>query len=383
MAVATVAGPLIGGFITDNLSWRWAFYVNLPLGLFVLLLLAARLHLPKRRTEHKIDWWGAGLLSVGITSAVLFATWGGTQYAWGSWQIITLAIVGTVSLASFVWQERHAAEPIVPLALFRNRNFSLVSAVGFLLGFAMFGAMSFLPLYQQTVQGASATNSGLLLLPMMGGMLVTSIGIGQYITRTGQYRWFPLLGGVLMTIAMILMTQLDVGTTKTTLAIYMIILGLGMGCLFQTTMLIAQNSVEPKDLGVASSTATFFRSIGGSFGIALFGTVFNRALASDLNKTAVGKVIAKNVSSGNAGRIEGKDLKAMPAAAREVLLNALSYAVSHVFVISAIIAVLIPISAAFIKHVTLRGGHDAPPGAKDADAEQAGDSLGDAASVSI
>src|SRR6185369_16967026 len=193
------AGPLAGGFITDNLNWRWAFYVNLPLGGAALVWLLARLHLPKYRTEHRIDWLGAGLLSVGITALVLITTWGGNQYAWGSPQILGLAGLAVVTLLLFGVVERRVAEPIISLQLFRNRNFAVVSGIGFLLGFAMFGAINFLPLYQQTVQGASATNSGLLLLPMMLGMMTVSIIAGQTITKTGKYKMFPVIGGIVMT----------------------------------------------------------------------------------------------------------------------------------------------------------------------------------------
>jgi EmrB/QacA subfamily drug resistance transporter len=385
MAAAMVAGPLIGGFITDNLSWRWAFYVNLPVGAIALVLLWFRLHLPKYRTEHRIDWLGAGLLSVGITAVVLFASWGGTQYPWSSPVIVTLGLLGVASLTGFIWQETRSPEPIVPLGLFKNRNFSVVAGVGFLLGFAMFGAISFLPLYQQSVQGASATNSGLLLLPMMGGMLVTSIGSGQFITRTGRYRFFPFAGGVIMTVAMVLLTQLTVTTSKLQLSLMMIVLGIGMGFLFQTTMLIAQNSVEQKDLGVASSAATFFRSIGGSFGIALFGTIFNRALQSDLNKTPIGAAIATQMDKGTGGRIEGDTLRQMPAEVRDILLSSLTYAINHVFVLASIIAVLIPVLAAFIKHVALRSSNDADAAAaaKQAEMEEAAGDPVDATSAAF
>src|SRR5439155_3546658 len=202
MSLAMIAGPLVGGFITDNLSWRWAFYVNLPLGGLALLVLVATLHLPRRRSEHRIDWLGAGLLTVAITSLVLITTWGGNQYAWRSPQIIGLAVLAVVAFVPFIMVERRAPEPMIPLGLFANRNFTLISGVGFLLGFAMFGAINFLPLYQQTVQGASATNSGLLLLPMMAAAMVVSLFVGQVITRTGRYKIFPVAGGVIMLLAM-------------------------------------------------------------------------------------------------------------------------------------------------------------------------------------
>jgi EmrB/QacA subfamily drug resistance transporter len=357
MAVAMVGGPLIGGFITDNLSWRWAFYVNLPLGGLVLLVLVTQLHLPKYRTEHRIDWFGAGLLAVGITAIVLVTTWGGNQYPWASAQIIGLAVLAVVALAGFAFVERRAPEPILSLKLFTNRNFALVSGMGFLVGFAMFGAITFLPLYQQTVQGASATNSGLLLLPLMAGMLVTSVMVGRVITTTGRYKIFPVIGGVLMVAGMFLLSRLDVDTTKTTSALYMVVLGLGMGCLMQTTMLIAQNSVEPRDLGVASSAAMFFRSIGGSFGVSLFGAIFANRLTHEVT-VRLGAQVAQRIKGGGSGRLDPATLKALPAPVRDGFLHGISYGISGIFGWSILFAVLIPVLAALVKEIPLRGRPD-------------------------
>jgi EmrB/QacA subfamily drug resistance transporter len=358
MALAMIAGPLAGGFITDNLNWRWAFYVNLPLGGVALAWLWLRLHLPKFRTEHRIDWVGAGLLSVGITALVLVTTWGGGQYPWGSWQILSLGALAVVTLAAFGFIERRVAEPILSLDLFRNRNFAVVSAIGFLLGFAMFGAINFLPLYQQTVQGASATNSGLLLLPMMLSMMVVSIIAGQVITRTGKYKMFPVMGGVGMTVGMVLLSMLDMNTTKLQLAVFMSVLGLGMGFLMQTTMLIAQNSVDQKDIGVASSSATFFRSIGGSFGVSLFGAIFVRRLHDDLS-TSVGSAAADQLTSGG-GQVDPSKLRAMPAALVEPLYHGISSGLSHVFVWAIPFAAIIAVLAVLIKEIPLRGAVPAP-----------------------
>jgi EmrB/QacA subfamily drug resistance transporter len=366
MALAMIAGPLVGGFITDNLDWRWAFYVNLPLGGVALLLLVTRLHLPKLRTEHRIDWLGAGLLSVGITAVVLFITWGGTEYAWGSWQIIGLAAVAVVSLVAFGFVERRAAEPVVPLGLFRNRNFAVVSAVGFLLGFAMFGAISFLPLYQQTVQGASATNSGLLLLPMMLAMMVVSVFVGQVITKTGRYKIFPIIGGIGMTVGMILLSRIDMFTSKTELALFMVVLGLGMGFLMQTTMLIAQNSVEQKDLGVASSSAAFFRSIGGSFGVSLFGTLFARQLHDDV-ASRLGPAAADHLTGGG-GQVDPTGLSQMPVEQLQALLHGIASGLSYVFVWAIPFAAIVAVLAFFIHEVPLRGGDEEPTPAVDRDA---------------
>jgi len=366
MALAMVAGPLVGGFITDHLDWRWAFYVNLPLGGAALFLLIARLHLPKYRTEHRIDWWGAGLLSVGITALVLITTWGGGEYPWGSWQIIGLALLAVVTLVAFAFVEQRVPEPILSLGLFRNRNFALVSGIGFLLGFAMFGAINFLPLFQQTVQGSSATNSGLLLLPMMLGMMVVSVIAGQVITKTGRYKLFPIIGGVGMLAGMLLLSLIDVHTTKLQLALFMTALGMGMGALMQTTMLIAQNSVDQKDLGVASSTATFFRSIGGSFGVSLFGTVFVRRLHDSI-ADRLGPAAADQVTS-HGGQVDPTALQAMPAPIKDALFNGIAGGLSTVFLWAIPFAVAVALLAVFIKEVPLRG-HDDDAEAQDPVAE--------------
>ncbi|GIH80293.1 MDR family MFS transporter [Planobispora longispora] len=353
MSLAMIAGPLVGGFITDHLDWRWAFYVNLPVGFVALALLAAKLKLPKLRTEHRIDWLGATLLSIGITALVLITSWGGSEYDWDSPQILGLAGLAVVSLAAFVPVERRAAEPILPLALFANRNFTLISLIGFLLGFAMFGAINFLPLFQQIVQGASATNSGLLMLPMMGAAMVISLFVGRSITTTGKYKIYPVVGGVVMALGMWLLSLMDVATPSWQTGVFIAVLGAGMGFLMQTTMLIAQNSVEQKDLGVASSTSTFFRSIGGSFGVSLFGAVFNNRFTDGL--TAKFGAEGEKLASGG-GQFDPAALEQMPAPVRSGFLEALAVSIADVFWWAILFAVVVPLLAAFVKEIPLRGG---------------------------
>jgi predicted MFS family arabinose efflux permease len=294
---------------------------------------------------------------------VLITTWGGNQYAWRSPQIIGLAVLAAVTLVLFVMVERRAPEPILPLELFANRNFTLISGVGFLLGFAMFGAINFLPLYQQTVQGSTATNSGLLLLPMMGAAMVVSLFVGQTITRTGKYKIFPILGGIVMVLAMFLLSRMDTHTSRAQTGLFIAVLGVGMGFLMQTTMLITQNSVDQKDLGVASSAATFFRSIGGSFGVSLFGAVFNHQLQAGLT-ARLGAAGTKFTSGG--GRVDPATLKQLPPPVRTGFLESLASAISHVFGWAIVFAVALPLLALFIQEIPLRGRDSDAPTPKDA-----------------
>ncbi|MVU77073.1 DHA2 family efflux MFS transporter permease subunit [Nocardia sp. ET3-3] len=276
MALATIGGPLVGGFVTDHLGWRWAFYLNLPLGLVAFVWCQATLHLTARRPGAKIDFPGAALLTVTISALVLLATWGGSQYAWGSPQVLTVIAIAAVGLPAFLWSQTRAPEPIIPLSLFANRNFALISVVSVMVGAAMFGATSFLPLFQQTVQGASASNSGLLLLPMMVPIIVVSQLAGRIMSKTGRYKVFPIAGGALLTAGSVALATMGADTSRFTAGVYMAMLGAGLGFVMQMTVLIAQNSVEMKDIGAASGVQTLFRTLGGSFGVALFGALFNR-----------------------------------------------------------------------------------------------------------
>ncbi|MFF0014389.1 MDR family MFS transporter [Streptomyces sp. NPDC005374] len=352
MALAMIGGPLVGGTITDNWGWRWSFYINLPLGVVALGLISVVLHLPKKRAKAGIDYLGVVLLTVGITSIVLVTTWGGSQYAWSSARIMELIGIGVASLIGFVFWQTKAAEPIVPLHIFRSRNFTLMSIIGFITGFVMFGATLFLPLYQQSVQGASATNSGLLLLPMLGAMLVTSMVAGRVTTNTGRYYVFPVVGSVLMVIGLYLLSTMDTGTTRFTSGVFMAVVGLGMGCLMQITMLVAQNSVEMKDMGVASSSTTLFRTLGSSFGVAIMGALFNNRVQDVMSERA--GALGSKVTEQSA-QLDAASLAKLPAAAREAYQYAVSSGTHSAFLLGSIAAVFALVAAVFVKEVPLKG----------------------------
>ena len=334
---SSVAGPLIGGFFTDHLSWRWVFYVNVPLGVVALAVTTVVLRLPAGRVEHSIDYWGAAFLTAGVTSLVLLTTWGGTQYAWGSPEIVGLGIVTLVSLALFVAVESRTAEPILPLHLFRQRVFTVASAVGFILGLSLFGTITYLPLFLQLVTGASATNSGLLLLPLMAGLLTSSIVSGQVISRSGRYRLFPIVGTALMCAGMLMLSRIDAATTQGAVSLDMVVLGLGLGLVMQVLVLAVQSSVERGDLGVATSAATFFRSVGGSVGTAIFGAVFANRLSGNLAHDLPPQALAKL-----GGTLSGSPaaLRALPEAMRTGYLTAFADAVATVFLVGLPIAIL-------------------------------------------
>ncbi len=355
MMVAMIAGPLVGGYITDSLSWRWIFYINMPIGAVALAYIYATLHLPRHKIQHMIDYLGAAILAVGATAIVLVTTWGGSQFAWGSAPIMTLIAVAVLAVAAFIWVENRAVEPILPMHVFRNRNFTLASSMSFLLGLSMFGAMTFLPLYQQTVQHASPTVSGLMLIPMMLGSTVTSLVAGRVTVQTGRYKALPIIGGAVMTLAMILLSTIGVGTSRWTSMAFFLVLGVGMGFLMQVTTLIAQNSVDPRDMGVASSSRAFFQQIGGSIGVSIFGVLFTRALLSTIHARLPGVPFSMS-----GGQLSPVTVQHLPAQLRDAVFAAISHGVESVFIWAAPASLIVFGLAWLVKEIPLRGSADMP-----------------------
>ncbi|MFN2629111.1 MAG: MDR family MFS transporter [Gaiellaceae bacterium] len=349
-ALASVAGPLLGGFLVDNLSWRWVFYVNMPVGALAVAIVVFRLKLHTPPTRHRIDYLGAGLLTGGVAALILLTTWGGNQYAWGSATIVGLGIAGVALLAAFVWQERRAAEPIVPLTLFRSSVFNVSSAMGFTIGMAMFGAIIFIPLFLQLVYGATATGSGLRMLPLMAGLLVASIASGRVISRIGRYRWFPIAGTAVLAAGMYLLSRLGVATAPWLASAYMLTVGVGIGLVMQVLVLVVQNDAQPKDIGVATSTATFFRSVGGSFGVAIFGAIFASSLARQLARLPP----RATARLGSGIHLNPEQAKHLPAAVHADFLQAFAHALHGVFLWGTAIAVIAFALSWLLKEVPLR-----------------------------
>ncbi|MGZ4391171.1 MAG: MFS transporter, partial [Gaiellaceae bacterium] len=280
--VSTVAGPLLGGFFVDNFSWRWIFYVNLPIGAVALAVISSAFRSRQITEQHRIDWLGTLVLAGGLSGVILYTSLGGTTYPWAAPGMLAALVGGVALLALFPFVESRAAEPILPLELFRNQTFRTTSAIGFIIGFALFGAVTFMPLYLQVVKGHSATESGLLMTPMMLGLLVTGIASGLLISRYGRYRPFPILGTALAAGGLYLLSRLEVSTPTREASLYLLVLGLGLGLTMQVLVLAAQNAVDYRLLGVATSGSTLARQIGGSIGVSVFGAIFTNRLTHEL-----------------------------------------------------------------------------------------------------
>jgi EmrB/QacA subfamily drug resistance transporter len=347
--LSTVVGPLLGGFFVDNLSWRWIFYVNLPVGAIALAVIATAFHSREVHTRHAIDYLGAALLAGALASVVLFTSLGGTTWAWASPEVIGLIVASVVLVPTFVLVESRVEEPILPLSLFRNRTFAVTSAIGFIVGFALFGAVTYLPLYLQVTKGSSPTISGLQLTPLMAGVLVTSIASGQLITRLGRYRMFPIAGTALMAIAMFLLSTLEAGTSTWIAAGYAVILGLGLGMVMQVLVLAVQNAVDRTVMGVATSGSTLFRQVGGSIGVALFGTIFANRVHTELaQRLPAGAKIPKTINPAG--------IRHLPPREHSAFAHAFAAALHPVFLTAAGISVAAFALTWFLREVPLRVG---------------------------
>jgi EmrB/QacA subfamily drug resistance transporter len=369
--VASVVGPLAGGFAVDSLSWRYIFYVNLPLGIAALVVTNRVLRLPVRKREVKIDWQGALLLVLGVSCILLATQLGGANYPWGSWQIVGLFALGVLILAGFALREAKAPEPILPLELFRLQIFTVANIIAFVSGIAMFGALAFLPQYLQLVHGVSATESGLLLLPLLIGLLSMSISSGQYISRTGKYRWFPLVGTILVTIGLALLTRLGAHTPLALVSLYILVFGLGLGLFMQVLTVVVQNAVPMKQLGVATSSVTFFRSMGGAIGASALGAVLTAGIAAEFPHFLPRADLAGGGNSGNkvAELVQSPAvldaLKLTNPALHEGIIQAYSHAIDRMFLVAVPVSVLSVIAALFIKQVKLRTSNTQPGTAGD------------------
>jgi EmrB/QacA subfamily drug resistance transporter len=351
----SVLGPLIGGFLTDahgifglTTSWRWVFYINIPLGFLALLVIQKVLHLPANRRNHHIDYFGAGLMVAGVSALLLATEWGGQQYAWGSGMILGLVTSAVVLIGSFLWREAHADEPILALHLFKNPVFRISIPILFIVGAALFGSLVYVSMYFQIVNGMTPTQAGLHLVPMSLGMIPSTVIVGQLISRRGKYKIFPIIGMGCVTIALALMGLLTVNTSATMISLYLFILGIGLGQVMQVVTMAVQNAIPPKDMGTGTAATGFFRNLGGAIGSAAFGAVLSSRLAANLPHGAHAGSATPDVAA----------IHQLPAAAQHVIFVAFTKATNAVFLLAAATTAVAFVLALFLKEMRLRSRSD-------------------------